>query len=306
LATSLNLPYASADQLLALLRPGGGLLASALAGASSVSPAAVTKPAANTAIAAGVDGAGAINDATGLKQHVQSVSDTGSQETAPSGDQSQSPASQQGQSAAPVQIGSVSHPIAAAVGRAPDAVVTLPLQTTPTLVGVAAHATKTSDTAAPAASVLPQPAPVINSAKLIQSIGQSEMRVGLRSNDFGNISISTSATRDSISAQILLDHGELARTLAAHLPEMQARFGGAQAMDVRIDLNGQATGQGTGTAASMSNGSTADGSRGERQQRGSAASSQSGDSFAGPGNSVTAAALMSGEARLNSGLDIRV
>ena len=162
------------------------------------------------------------------------------------------------------------------------------------------------DTAAPATIVLPQAASVINSAKLIQSIGQTEMRVGLRSNDFGNISISTSATRDLISAQISLDHGELARTLAVHLPEMQARFGGGQVMDVRIDMNGQATGQGAGTQPSMSDGSAADGSRCERQQKGSAASSQSSDSFAAPGNSIAVAAMTSGEGRLNGGLDIRI
>ena len=114
---------------------------------------------------------------------------------------------------------------------------------------------------------MPQALPAINTAKLIQSMGQSEMRVGMRSNDFGNISISTSATRDLISAQISLDHGELARTLAAHLPEMQARLGGNQAMDVRIDMNGQRAEQSAGTSAGMSNGS-ADQSRGDRQQNG--------------------------------------
>ena len=126
-------------------------------------------------------------------------------------------------------------------------------------------------------------------------MGQSEMRVGMRSNDFGDISISTSATRDLISAQISLEHGELARTLALHLPEMQARLGGSQAMDVRIDMNGQATGQGTGTSPGMSSGS-ADGSRGDRQQKGGATSSQSGAGFAGPGSSIAAAGLPLGEA----------
>jgi hypothetical protein len=305
LTTSPNLPDATANQLLEVLQPGGVLLATVQASTSPVSSAAVAKPA-TTAVANGAVGADAINDVTGLKQHAQSVSDTSSQETAPSGDQSQSAPSQQGQSVAPAQNGSVSHTIAGG-DHAPDAVVTPPLQTAPSLVGVAAHAAKTSGTAAPATIVLPQAASVINTAKLIQSIGQTEMRVGLRSNDFGNISISTSATRDLISAQISLDHGELARTLAVHLPEMQARFGGAQVMDVRIDMNGQATGQGgAGIQANMSDGSAAGGSRGERQQKGSVASSQSSDSFAGPGNSIAVAAMTSGEGRLNGGLDIRI
>jgi hypothetical protein len=128
----------------------------------------------------------------------------------------------------------------------------------------------------------------------------------MRSNDFGNISISTSATRDLISAQISLDHGELARTLVAHLPEMQARLGGNQAMDVRIDMNGQAAGQGTGTAASMSNGSAAEGSGGDRQQRGNVASSQSRNGLTGQENSIASAGLLPGEVRLDTRLDIRV
>jgi hypothetical protein len=306
LATSSNIPNATADQLLVLLQPVGGLLVAAPAGDPGVGSVAAEKTAATTAIANSIDGGGAVNDATGFKQHAPSVSDPGSQETASSpGDQNQSPASGQGQSAAPVQIGSVSH-ATAAVDHAPDAIVIPPLQTAPTLVGVSGHAAKTSDTAPPATFVTPQATPLINSAKLIQSIGQTEMRVGLRSSDFGNISISTSATRDLISAQISLDHGELARTLAVHLPEMQARLGGAQVMDVRIDMSGQATGQGAGTAASMSNGSGADGSRGGGQQNGSAASTHPGDSFVGSGYSIAAVSLTSGEGRLDTGLDIRV
>jgi hypothetical protein len=147
--------------------------------------------------------------------------------------------------------------------------------------------------------------PVINTAKLIQSMGQSEMRVGMRSNDFGNISISTSATRDLISAQISLEHGELARTLAVHLPEMQARLGGSQAVDVRIDMNGQATGHGAGTSPGTSSGS-ADGSRADRQQKGGATSSQPGAGFTGQGNSIAAAGLPLGDGRPDVRLDIRV
>jgi hypothetical protein len=260
------------------------------------------------AVANGKDGAdNAINDATGLKQHAQVASDqnaspTGSQATAQSGDQSQGDASQQGQSAAPAQVSLANHTVAAVDHGQNAGIAAAPLQTAPTPAGVTAHTAKTADTASPATIALPQAVPVINTAKLIQSMGQSEMRVGMRSNDFGNISISTSATRDLISAQISLDHGELARTLAAHLPEMQARLGGSQAMDVRIDMNGQATGQGTGTSPGMSNGS-ADGSRGDRQQKGSAGSSQSDDGFAGQRSSIAAPGLMSGEA--DARLDIR-
>jgi hypothetical protein len=301
--TGLSVPGATVDQLVALIQPVGGLPVAAEA--SALSTAAVAKPSV-IAVANGKDGANnAVNDATGLKQHAQAASQTGSQGTAQSGDQSQGDASQQGQSVAPVQVNFANHTIAA-VDQAQNAGGAAPLQTAPTLAVLTGHTTKTADiAAAPVTIALPQAVPVINTAKLIQSMSQTEMRVGMRSNDFGNISISTSATRDLISAQISLDHGELAKALAVHLPEMQARLGGNQAVDVRIDMNGQATGQGPGTSPGMSNGS-ADGSRGDRQQKGSATSSQSGDGFAGQRSSFAAAGLPSGEGRLDARLDIRV
>jgi hypothetical protein len=146
--------------------------------------------------------------------------------------------------------------------------------------------------------------PVINTAKLIQSMGQSEMRVGMRSTEFGNISISTSSTRDLISAQISLDHGELARTLAAHLPEIQARLGGNQPADVRIDMNGASAGQ-TGTAGGMYNGS-ADQSRGGRHQVGNADSSSSGNRLDGQQLSPVASATATSGGGVSARLDIRV
>jgi hypothetical protein len=304
-ATGLSVPGATADQLVALIQPNGGLLVLGQASTSGATPAAVANPSV-TAVANGKDGASATNDATGLKQHAPASSDqtgsqTGSQGTASFGDQSQGSASQQGQSAAPAQANFANHTIAA-LEHAQSPGLATPPQTAPTLAGVNGHTAKTPDIAASATLALPQTVPIINTAKLIQSMGQSEMRVGMRSDDFGNISISTSATRDLISAQISLDHGELARTLAVHLPEMQARFGGTQAMDVRIDTNGQATGQGAGTSPGMSNGSH-DGSHGDRQQKGSASSSQSAGGFAVQGSAIAAAGLPSAEA--DARLDIR-
>jgi hypothetical protein len=289
------------------MQPGGGLLVAAPGGASSVSPAAVAKP---SAVANGKDGSNnAINDGTGLKQHTPAASDqtalqANSQGTAQSGDQSQGDTPQQGQSAAQAQVNFANHTIAA-VDHAQNAGVAVALQTAPAPAGVADHTAKTADIPAPSTTALPQAVPVINTAKLIQTMGQSEMRVGMRSNDFGNISISTSATRDLISAQISLDHGELARTIATHLPEMQARLGGNQAMDVRIDMNGQSSGQGAGTSPGMSNGSQ-DGARGGRQQKGSETSSQSADGSAVQGSSIAPARLPSVHGTLDARLDIRV
>jgi len=125
----------------------------------------------------------------------------------------------------------------------------------------------------------------------------------MRSSEFGNISINTSATRDLISAQISLDHGELAKILTAHLPEMQERLGANQAMDVRIDMNGEQTRQGGGTSDNLSNGS-ADTSRGGGQQSGNPGSRYS--SREGTEQQFSsAAAVTKGDGRSNGRLDIR-
>jgi hypothetical protein len=299
-ATDLGVPDATANQLVALIQPGGGLLVQSHA---SLGSAAVAKPLAIAGPNGNPGANNAVNDTTGLKQHAPSASDhagsqTGSQDTASSGDQSQGGASPLGQSAAPAQMSFANHTITS-FDQAQNTGLASPLQTASVPGGIAVHNAKTQDTAAPASIALPQTLPVINTAKLIQNMGQTEMRVGMRSNEFGNISISTSATRDLISAQISLDHSGLARTLAIHLPEMQARLGGNQAMEVRIDMNGQ----GVGTSAGMTNGS-ADQSHGERQQKGSTASSRSANGVAEQGHSIAAAAMLTGEARLNARLDI--
>ncbi len=302
-ATGVGVPGDTANQLIALMQPAGALLVKGQA-ASSLGPVTEAKSSITDSIN-GKDGVkNTVNEAIGSKQNTPSApeqagSQTGSQGTATSGDQSQSGPAQQGQSVAPAQMNIANHTIAA-IDHGQNTSIASALQAAPTPAGIPGHSAKTPEAAAPASITVPQELPAINTAKLIQSVGQSAMRVGMRSDDFGNISISTSATRDLISAQISLDHGELARTLAAHLPEMQARFGGNHAMDVRIDMNGQ----GAGTSAGMSNGS-ADESRAGRQQRSGTPSSHPVNGFAEQGRSLAAAAIPSGDSSLDARLDIR-
>jgi hypothetical protein len=293
-----NVLSGTADQFVSLTQTGGVSLGTVRAGVSSVNPALEAKtPATN-----GTGGSkGVSNDATGLKQHAQPASDqtgsqAGSQEATSSGDQNHGDASQQGQNTAPALMNFASHTTAVSAQVQNTATASL----TPsgsTHAGVAASAAKTPDNAASLSATVPQAPPVINTAKLIQSMGQSEMRVGMRSNEFGNISINTSTSKDLISAQISLDHGELAKALAAQLPEMQARLGSNQAMDVRIDMSG------AGTSGSMSNGS-ADQSRDDRQQPGYSAQSYASSSAVD--RQISPAAAATGYGGINARLDIRV
>jgi hypothetical protein len=201
-------------------------------------------------------------------------------------------------------MGFANHP-AASDAHAQNMTAPALVQPAAAIADTAGHAAIAPGNPAPTSNAFPQALPVINTARLIQSMGQSEMRVGMRSSEFGNISINTSATRDLISAQISLDHGELARTLAAHLPEMQARLGSNQAVDLRIDTNGATSGQGAGTSGDTSNGSAGQ-SRNGGQQAGYATSDSSHKGVAEWQQSPVAGAIATGESGLDTRLDIRV
>ena len=88
----------------------------------------------------------------------------------------------------------------------------------------------------------------VHSAQLIQSINQSEMKLGLQSQEFGDISISTTLNKQSISAQISIDHAELGKALAFHLPAIEEKLSNAYGVQARVavqDAGQNAAGGGT-------------------------------------------------------------
>jgi len=304
--TSLGTSSSISDQLVAIVQPGGGFSAEIQPVAASANSTTAVKTPSTSVAEASKD---ASSDATNLKQHFQAVSDAASQTASHNAtspvDQRQTGASSQGTlDTAPATLSFAGHSVDVAV-QVQSTPVAATVQNASASAVVNAHAAKAQDATATVSTPAPQPLPTINSAKLVQSMGQSEMRVGMRSIEFGNISISTSSSQNSISAQISLDHSELAKTLAAHLPEMQARLGANQPMNVRIDLNGtNTTGQGAGTFGGASHGS-ANQSQSGRQQPGSAAPDYSGSASVLQFSPV-AAAMASSDGSLNSHLDITV
>jgi hypothetical protein len=309
LAASLSVPGVTVDHFASPAQFSKSLV-EGQAGVLGVNPATVTKPSDTSKFA--TNGKDETKDAsdntTDLKLHKSSASiqpehRKDAQQTTPSSDHGQNSSASQGQDTVRPNMSVANHAVAVSAA-AQSTVNAPPAQSSSIPAGAAMHAPKTADTATPASTVAPQALPVINTAKLIQSMGQSEMRVGMRSTEFGNISISTSSTRDLISAQISLDHGELARTLATHLPEIQARLGGNQPVELRIDMNGASSGQ-TGTAGGMYSGS-ADQSGGGRHQSGNADSSSSGSRLAGQQLSPAASVAATSDSGFNARLDIRV
>jgi hypothetical protein len=299
----------TADQFGAFTQPGDGLPVTGLAGVSHLNSSSVMQQSPGSASTGKDESKTEIKAASGLNEHTQSASDlagskTGSQEAPIPGDQCQSGTSSQAQGAEQSQMNYADHS-AGMIAHAHNSTNGSAVQTVPTNVVGTSLAAKIAGDPTPISTSLPQALPVINTARLIQALGQSEIRVGMRSSEFGNISISTSVTRDVISGQISVDHGELAKTIAAGLPEMQARLGGNQAVDFKIETNEAGIAHGAGTSSGMPSGS-AEQSSGGRQQAGNSASGYSPNSVAERHSSIAAAATTTGDDRVNARLDIRV
>lgn len=81
----------------------------------------------------------------------------------------------------------------------------------------------------------------LNSARLLQSVHQSEMKLGMHSVEFGNISISTSINHQAISAQISTEHAELSRVLAMHISAIEEKLGNAYGVNARVELRDAGT-----------------------------------------------------------------
>lgn len=77
----------------------------------------------------------------------------------------------------------------------------------------------------------------INTSKLIQNMSETEMRVGLRSAEFGDISIRTMVSQQQMQAQISVDHSDLGHAIAAHLPLVQAKLVNDYGLHASIEVS---------------------------------------------------------------------
>ncbi len=90
--------------------------------------------------------------------------------------------------------------------------------------------------------------PAINTAKLIQGISQSEVRVGVLSREFGNIDIRTSVERHQFTAQISVEHNEMAKSLALELPSLYSRLAEQKLPVANLVIQNQSTSTSSGFA----------------------------------------------------------
>jgi hypothetical protein len=81
-----------------------------------------------------------------------------------------------------------------------------------------------------------QPGSSINVARVVESLHGSEMHVGMRTEEFGSISVTTSVNREQIATQISFDHGDLGRLLATHIQGMQEKLGSDTGLHATVEV----------------------------------------------------------------------
>ena len=77
----------------------------------------------------------------------------------------------------------------------------------------------------------------INTARLIQSMSESEMCVGMHSVEFGEISVRTSVSQQQLLAQISTEHVDLGAAISAHIPWTQEKLGSDYGLHASIQVN---------------------------------------------------------------------
>lgn len=77
----------------------------------------------------------------------------------------------------------------------------------------------------------------INTARLVQSISETAMRLGMHSAEFGDIAIRTSVSQQQLQAQISVDHSELGNAISAHIPLLQTKLGNDLGLNTSIEVN---------------------------------------------------------------------
>lgn len=77
----------------------------------------------------------------------------------------------------------------------------------------------------------------INTARLIQSMSESEMCVGMHSVEFGEISVRTSVSQQQMLAQISTEHVDLGAAISAHIPSIQEKLGNDYGLHASIQVN---------------------------------------------------------------------
>jgi hypothetical protein len=177
----------------------------------------------------------------------KSASAANSSHDAPSHDGQNTQSSDTSPSAQPASPGSVNNNLSQAQTQAtvPSAPVHDTASPAPHLSGALADAARPTDqrdlSASHSETGMVATTPEIRSATLVNALNGTEMRVGMQSSEFGDISIRTVMLPKLLRTQISLDHGELSQVLSTHVSATQAKLGDDFGLHASIEINNAGT-----------------------------------------------------------------
>ncbi len=144
--------------------------------------------------------------------------------------------------------------------------------------------------------------PSIDTARVIQSMQGSEMRVGMRSAEFGNVSVSTTLNRESIAAQISFEHADLGKAITAHLPSIEAKLSSDYGMHAKVEVRDQSM----GASGDSGRGESRRGDAGTYKPAATVASSSTDSNLKGSGSGLATDNTSTGLLNESARLDVRV
>ena len=83
---------------------------------------------------------------------------------------------------------------------------------------------------------------LVNSASLLQQVDKSELKLGMRVSDFGEVEIRTQMDRQQLKAEISVEHHDLGHALSAELPSLQQRLHEQNVPLISLNVTGHGAG----------------------------------------------------------------
>src|SRR5271166_5533856 len=114
------------------------------------------------------------------------------------------------------------------------------------------QAASAAPTSTPAENA-PAPPAVIQSARVLERMGQSEIRLGLNSNNFGSIELHTRVNQDRVGASIATSHTDLRAAMMAEMPSLERAMAQHQLKLDSFNLDSRAGAQPNGGGAASGN-----------------------------------------------------
>ena len=140
----------------------------------------------------------------------------------------------------------------------------------------------------------------MQSARILERMGQTEMRVGVNTADFGNLELRASVSQNQVGASIATAHGELRAAMMAEMPSLERSMEHHQLRLEHLDLGAHNGGANSGHQKGDSFAQQHPRSQPGSEAGLTATSSSSGDAVPSPG----APAPSSGSAPYSSGLNV--